>query len=109
MTERSFRSDLYHRLNIVRIEIPPLRVRPEDVEPLLDYYLERFARQYNMPQRCLGKRLRRTLREYPWPGNVRELCAYIERLYAAGLPPMPPGIGSWSGRKRFRKSSPPSI
>ena len=88
-----FRDDLYHRLNIVRIEIPPLRSRPEDVEPLLDHYLEHYSIQYRQPTRVLGQRLRTCLREYPWPGNVRELCAYVERLYAANLPPMPPQIG----------------
>jgi len=90
-----FRSDLYHRLNIVRVEVPPLRSRPDDIEPLLDYYLEHYARDYKMPIRQLGERLRRTLREYPWPGNVRELCSYVERLYAANLPPMPPSLIAW--------------
>ena len=86
----TFRSDLYHRLNVVRVEIPPLRSRRDDVEPLLDYYLEYYARQYRMPVRRLGARIRRSLIDYEWPGNVRELCAYVERLYAANLPPMPP-------------------
>jgi len=93
VAEGVFRSDLYHRLNIVRIEIPPLRSRPEDVEPLLEYYLDYYARQYRRPRREIGSRLRVCLREYPWPGNVRELCAYVERLYAADLPPMPPKLG----------------
>jgi len=95
VAEGSFRSDLYHRLNIVRIKVPPLRSRPEDVEPLLDYYLDHYAEQYQRPRRQLGKRLRTCLREYPWPGNVRELCAYVERLYAADLPPMPPQLGTF--------------
>ncbi len=95
VAEGSFRSDLYHRLNIVRIEVPPLRSRPDDVEPLLDYYLDHYARQYQRPMRKLGQRLRACLRQYPWPGNVRELCAYVERLYAADLPPMPPQLGSF--------------
>ncbi len=90
--DRTFRIDLYHRLNIVRVEIPPLRSRPEDVDPLLDYYLEYFAAQYNMSPRQLGLAIRHELRDYAWPGNVRELCGYIERLYATGLPPMPPAI-----------------
>jgi len=93
VSEGAFRSDLYHRLNIVRIEVPPLRSRPEDVEPLLDYYLDYYALQYQRPRRELGQRLRTCLVEYPWPGNVRELCAYVERLYAADLPPMPPQLG----------------
>ncbi len=95
VVEGTFRADLYHRLNIVRIEIPPLRSRPEDVEPLLDYYLDYYAGMYQMPLRQLGPALRRHLWEYPWPGNVRELCAYIERLYAADLPPMPPTMAVW--------------
>ncbi len=48
-----------------------------------------------MPERQLGPRLRSLLVEYPWWGNVRELCAYIERLYAANLPPMPPTLIVW--------------
>jgi len=95
VVEGEFRSDLYHRLNIVRIEIPPLRTRPEDVPPLLDYYLEYYARLYHMPKRELGSHLRATLVKYPWTGNVRELCAYVERLYAADLPPMPPAFTSF--------------
>lgn len=94
VAENSFRSDLYHRLNIVRIVVPPLRNRPEDIEPLLDYYLDFYSSQYNMPRRQLGSRLRMRLNEHPWPGNVRELCGYVERLYAANLPPMPPSTFS---------------
>ena len=100
VAEGSFRSDLYHRLNIVRIEIPPLRVRPEDVDPLLDYYLGYYAREYAAVPRVLSRALRDLLRRYAWPGNVRELCGYIERLYATRLPPIPPAAaardGQWS-------------
>jgi len=95
VTEGTFRNDLYHRLNIVRIHVPPLRNRPEDIERLLEHYLEFYSQQYRMPIRQLSERLRARLREYPWPGNVRELCAYIERLYAANLPPMPPAMSAW--------------
>jgi two-component system response regulator HydG len=94
--EGTFRSDLYHRLNIVRLEIPPLRTRPDDIEPLVDHYLDYFARQYRRPRRELSRRLRDMLVAYPWPGNVRELCGYIERLYAADIPPMPPTLGAWN-------------
>ena len=95
VSEGNFRSDLYHRLNIVRIQIPPLRLRKEDVEPLLDYYLQVFAQRYRMSARVLSPRLRKILTDYDWPGNVRELCSYIERLYAANLPPMPPTYYAW--------------
>lgn len=100
-----FRGDLYHRLNIVRIDIPPLRQRREDIDPLLDYYLFHFAQVYRGPQRHLSDRLRGILREHDWPGNVRELCAYIERLYAAKLPPMPPGVDVWAEPAARRLSS----
>jgi len=98
MEDGRFRPDLYHRLNIVRIEIPPLRSRPEDVDLLLDWYLEVYAREYAMPRRALGEGIRRQLREYSWPGNVRELCSYVERLYAADLPPLPPTVMGWDER-----------
>ena len=93
--ERRFRADLYHRLNIVRIEIPSLQSRPEDIDLLVDYYLNLYARQYKMPRRKLSSYLRASLRRYPWPGNVRELGAYVERLYAANIPPMPPVLTEW--------------
>jgi len=90
-----FRADLYHRLNIVRIEVPPLRSRPEDIEPLLDYYMDYFGREYRRPVIHLGESIRRQIIEYDWPGNVRELRSYIERLYAIDMAPMPPAISCW--------------
>jgi transcriptional regulator with PAS, ATPase and Fis domain len=100
VSDGDFRSDLYHRLNIVRIEVPPLRSRPEDIGPLVDFYIEHYAEIYQMPVRRLSDRLRVTLHEYAWPGNVRELCAYVERLYAADLPPMPPSSQVWDDSYR---------
>lgn len=90
-----FRGDLYHRLNIVRIEVPPLRSRPEDIEPLIDHYLAIFAKEYGRPIARLSKSLRQQLCDYSWPGNVRELCAYIERLYATECVPLPPTLVTW--------------
>lgn len=90
VSKGAFRSDLYHRLNIVRIEMPPLRNRPDDITALIDYYLEFYAVQYGMPRCEISPYMRSCLLKYNWPGNIRELCAYIERLYAANLPPMSP-------------------
>ncbi len=98
VTENKFRADLYHRLNIVRIVITPLRDRPEDIGLLLDYYLDYYAQLYEMPLCRLSPRLRESLLRYPWPGNVRELCAYIERLYAAKVPPAVPQTIDWDDR-----------
>jgi len=93
--EGRFRADLYYRLNVVRIGVPPLRERPEDINPLLDWYLQYYALEYRMPKRQLGEGIRKQLLEHSWPGNVRELCSYVERLYAADLPPLPPALITW--------------
>jgi transcriptional regulator with PAS, ATPase and Fis domain len=93
--ERKFRLDLYHRLNVVRLFVPPLRQRPEDIELLLDYYLDYFAAEYGMDRREMDKSLRESLMSYDWPGNVRELCCWVERLYAADLPAVPPSPQMW--------------
>ncbi|MCD6365398.1 MAG: sigma 54-interacting transcriptional regulator, partial [Planctomycetes bacterium] len=96
VAEGRFRRDLYYRLNIVRIEVPPLRLRTGDIEPLLDYYLDFYARRYKTAKCVLSSRLRRTLTQYDWPGNIRELCAYVEKLYAAHEPPTAPSPGLWN-------------
>ena len=105
VSERVFRSDLYHRLNIASIEIPPLRCRKEDIQLLLDHYLEYFADEYGTATIEPGDRIREGLNEYHWPGNVRELCCWVERIYATGMPPAVPGSGTVS----IRSSSPASI
>jgi len=99
--EGRFRLDLYHRINIARIELAPLRFRKEDIDPLLDYYLEYYADEYSMPKRTIDQTIREQLRQYDWPGNVRELCNYVERLYATDLPPLPPStMSSWQDDHR---------
>jgi PAS domain S-box-containing protein len=75
-----FRADLFYRLNVVSIEIPPLRHRPEDIRPLTDAYLDRFAAQHHLARPELDEACMRRLLEYPWPGNIRELENLIERL-----------------------------
>jgi len=82
-----FRQDLYYRLNIVRIVVPPLRDRPEDVPVLLDYFTEKNAERYKREAIELAEDVRYFLTGYPWPGNVRELAAWVERVYATGLTP----------------------
>jgi transcriptional regulator with GAF, ATPase, and Fis domain len=82
-----FRQDLYYRLNIVRIEVPPLRDRSEDVLVLLDHFCALFARHYKRQQVILDPDIRLLLAKYSWPGNVRELAAWVERLYVTGLEP----------------------
>ncbi|MFL5579201.1 MAG: sigma-54 interaction domain-containing protein [Gemmatimonadaceae bacterium] len=81
-----FREDLYYRLNVVPIELPPLRARPGDVVPLARHFLARFASEYGIPAPRLTPAAERVLAARPWPGNVRELRNAVERalLLAAG-------------------------
>jgi DNA-binding NtrC family response regulator/tetratricopeptide (TPR) repeat protein len=75
----SFREDLYHRLAVLILELPPLRERPEDVEPLTERMLARIYADYNLPPRKLTEDARGALTAYDWPGNVRELRNILER------------------------------
>jgi two-component system, NtrC family, nitrogen regulation response regulator NtrX len=76
----NFRSDLYYRLNVIPIEVPPLRARGNDVILLAEYFLRRFAAETGMPKKRLSAGASSKLRAYPWPGNVRELRNVVERL-----------------------------
>src|SRR5438309_3421274 len=77
-----FREDLYYRLNVVQIRVPPLRERREDILPLADHFLARFAAEHQRPGLRPSREARRRLDEYDFPGNVRELENLIERAVA---------------------------
>src|SRR5580692_8984670 len=79
LEQGTFREDLYYRLNVVPIDIPPLRERKEDVPPLADYFLERYARESTKPVTSITPAAMKKLMDYHWPGNVRELQNIIER------------------------------
>jgi len=76
--ERRFRADLYYRLNVIRISLPPLRRRTAEILPLVRYFLDdcnsRYGRNHSFSSEAL-----RLLREYPWPGNIRELKNFVEK------------------------------
>ena len=74
-----FREDLYYRLNVVALTLPPLRDRDGDVELLAETFITRIATSYGLPVPPLTPELRTALREYPWPGNIRELRNAVER------------------------------
>ncbi|MGH9868799.1 MAG: sigma 54-interacting transcriptional regulator [Candidatus Polarisedimenticolia bacterium] len=98
---RRFREDLYYRLNVIVISLPPLCMRREDIDPLIDHFLERFTRDNGLPRKRLSLPARLTLNEYDWPGNVRELEHCIERavVMSEGTEiadaDLPPGIQIW--------------
>jgi PAS domain S-box-containing protein len=75
----TFRSDLFYRLNVFPIEIPPLRERREDIPMLVEYFIDRYARKAGKTFQALNKRSLDLLQSYSWPGNIRELQNVIER------------------------------
>jgi DNA-binding NtrC family response regulator len=74
-----FRADLFYRLNVIPIQIPPLRERAEDIRLLVDYFVSKFAEKTGTPVKRVSKEALEILTAYPWPGNVRELENTIER------------------------------
>jgi DNA-binding NtrC family response regulator len=81
-----FREDLYYRLSVFPISVPPLRAYREDILPLARHFLARFAREYDLPEPTLSEEAEQALTRHVWPGNVRELCNAMERavLVSAG-------------------------
>jgi DNA-binding NtrC family response regulator len=81
IAERKFRVDLYHRINTVTLRIPPLRERLEDIDPLLNYFVEYFAGQKNKQVPVIESDVHEHLKTYHYPGNVRELRNMVERAF----------------------------
>jgi len=79
VAEGTFRQDLYYRLNVFPLEMPPLRERQDDIAVLVEYFINRYARKAGKTIRRVSKRTLDLLKSYPWPGNVRELQNVIER------------------------------
>jgi formate hydrogenlyase transcriptional activator len=79
IAEGKFRSDLFYRLNVFPIEIPPLRERREDIPLLVEYFIDRYARKAGKNFQAVSKKSLDLLQSYPWPGNIRELQNVIER------------------------------
>src|SRR5262245_61399308 len=79
VAQRRFREDLYHRLAVVTLALPPLRERGEDIVALAEHFLDRACADYRLPSRRLAADARARLLAYPWPGNVRELANTMER------------------------------
>jgi formate hydrogenlyase transcriptional activator len=75
----AFREDLYYRLNVFPLELPPLRARKSDIPLLVEYFIDRYARKAGKTIRSVEKKTLQLLQAYPWPGNIRELQNVIER------------------------------
>ena len=114
VAEGKFRDDLFWRLNVVQVHMPPLRERPEDIAVLAAHFLKRSAEENKKPKRALSNEATQCLASYHWPGNVRELRAAIEHavVLAAGtmitprdLPPAVRESASQTGGARSVPSS----
>ena len=103
IAEGRFREDLYHRLSVVPIRVPPLSERREDIPDLVDYFMDQISLATGLPKRRIGEDAMAVLQSHNWPGNVRQLRNNIERLMilAGGHPDavldasmLPPDVGS---------------
>jgi DNA-binding NtrC family response regulator len=110
-----FREDLFYRLNVVRIELPPLRVRRDDIPLLVEHFVGRFARHYGVAPKVVTDDALARLVAHDWPGNVRELQNVIERAFALSradtltaddLPRLGDGVGSPAPRRVVADSAP---
>lgn len=111
LTEKTFREDLYYRLNVVSLELPPLRQRDNDVLLLAEHFLNEFAQEFSKKVRGMKTEAKRALASYSWPGNIRELRNAIERavILTSGpvivLDDLPPTIIS---KKRSQRDCSPA-
>ena len=97
-----FREDLFYRLNVITLELPPLRQRGDDVILLAEFFLKKFVAQYKLPQVSLTPEVRRALLAHAWPGNIRELRNAIERAVLLSAP------GTVALAELTRRPSPPA-
>ena len=91
--ERAFREDLYYRLNVVPIHVPPLRERREDIPRLVEHFVRKFARECHRDVRGVSAGALDALLRYDWPGNVRELENVIHRAVVLAARPRRPSAG----------------
>lgn len=77
--DKIFREDLFYRLNVIPLHLPPLRERKEDILPLAEHFLEHFAETNKRPVKRLSQEVKEKMMNYPWPGNIRELANILER------------------------------
>lgn len=77
--KKTFRADLYYRLNVIPAIIPPLRERPSDIQPLIEYFLNKYCKKYGR-EKTFSPEVMDILKNYSWPGNVRELKNFVERI-----------------------------
>lgn len=110
LTEGKFREDLYYRLKVVTIWLPPLRERLQDISRLADYFLDRYARSMDIDNPGMTDETRGVLKKYQWPGNVRELANTIQKalIFSRGYPIRPEDISQVIEGETMIKEGEPS-
>lgn len=112
VNKNQFRADLYHRLNVLTVELPPLRERPEDIEPLVQFFIQDCAARHLRTPPAVARELMEFFRSYDWPGNVRQLRNAIENMLVMGsketlsLEDLPRFLSSTSDAEGVRAPSP---
>jgi DNA-binding NtrC family response regulator len=106
-----FREDLFHRLNVVQFQLPPLRDRGDDVLLLAEHFLRHFQSVMNKPARDLSDEAKQKLQSHHWPGNVRELRNVIERalILESSSVIQPASLPDFAIERRLNRSQPPSL
>ena len=99
----SFRGDLFYRLNVVTINLPPLRERTEEIPFLADFFFERYAREYGKDAKPISDELRQAMLAYDWPGNIRELENLVKRVVVLEA------VAPVMAELRARANSPPQV
>ena len=108
----SFREDLFYRINVIPIQLPPLRQRREDISLLVEHFIKKYSSQMGVDPKRISMEALRSLEEYAWPGNVRELENTIERVLALSISKditsgdLPPQIRSSSGPETLQVDLP---
>jgi transcriptional regulator of acetoin/glycerol metabolism len=117
VAEGRFRMDLFYRVSVTSIHIPPLRERTKDIQPLVEHFLRKFAAQYGLSPKRIEPNVIAALEDHAWPGNVRELRNVVENMFlttvgdSLGLDELPPEIGMAmrSGKKIANAGYPVTI
>ena len=106
IAEKTFRADLFYRLNVFPLEVPSLRDRQEDIPLLVEYFVDRFAKRAGKPIRGIGRKALDLLKAYAWPGNIRELQNVIERAVIISDTGTLTVDARWLSSSRLRSPSP---
>ncbi|MBP1712977.1 MAG: two component, sigma54 specific, transcriptional regulator, Fis family [Deltaproteobacteria bacterium] len=109
MMEGKFRQDLFFRINVMSITVPPLRERKEQILPLSQYFFDTYKKRYEKPGPFLSSRAIRLFKDYDWPGNIRELENMIKRAILFGEEEMVKALLGGGGNDREKAASPGSL